>query len=90
MWNKPSKNGLRSKDININFEISIPYPPKDTFFHNKHILNSVRFIDPYDHINPTDNTNNDTHLINSHKEHIREDDKQEGLFYSLIDNTISE
>ena len=77
MLNAPSKHGLRSKGFNINVKMSISYPPKDTFVHNKHKLNSVRFIDPYDHINPTENTNNETLLIYAHKEHIIEDDKQE-------------
>ena len=55
LQNAHSKHGIVPKEFNINVDTSISYPSKDTFVHHKLKLNSVRFIDPYDHIDPTYN-----------------------------------
>ena len=42
---------------------------------------SVRFEDPYDHINPMENTHEDIHLIDTQEKNIEYDEyKQEELF----------
>ena len=43
-------------------------------------MNSVRFEDPYDHINPMDNTHDYTHLIDTQEHNIEDgEDKQETI-----------
>ena len=44
-----------------------PSPPKATIDFHKPKLKSFRFEAPYDHINPIDNTNYYTHLIDAHE-----------------------
>ena len=50
---------------------------------------SVRFEDPYYHINPTDNANDETHLISENEGHIIEEDDEEGIFEYMNENTIT-
>ena len=44
-------HGLREKEFNNNIDTSRSDPPKATFVRNKPEMNSVRFVDPYYHIN---------------------------------------
>ena len=37
-----------------------------------------------------DNNNDETHLIDAHEEHIREDPKEEEILEDVNENTISE
>ena len=53
-------------------------------------MNSVRFEDPYDHINPTNNIKYDTHHIDTHVEHNRENSEQEEPFEEANEKTITE
>ena len=39
-------------------------------------VDTVRFVDPYYHINPMDNNNDGTHIVDSHEEQIIEDDEE--------------
>ena len=69
---KIHKNGQRTKDLKNN-DTSRSSPPKDIIYCRQTKVNSVLFEDPYEQINPTDNTNDKTHLIDVHEEHIKED-----------------
>ena len=74
------KHGSRSKGLNKNVETSSSGPTPATFVLNKHKLNPVHFFDPYDHINPMDNNNYRTHLVDANEEHTREDYEEEEVF----------
>ena len=50
-------------ELNKNTDKYNSDPPQDTIYHHQPKVNSVRFEDPYDHINPMENTHEDTHLI---------------------------
>ena len=52
-------------------------------------INSVRFEDSHDRINPMDNVNDYTHLIDAHKELVKEDDEEEQLFEDTTKYTIT-
>ena len=65
------KNGSRPKEFNKNIDTSISAPPRDKFLRNKPKVNSVWFVEPYDHINTVDINNESTYLVNAHEEHIR-------------------
>ena len=64
------KNWSQSKDFNKNTDISNTATPQDTFYRKKPKVNSVRFEDPYDHINPTENTHENTHIIDTQEQNI--------------------
>ena len=87
---KNHKLGSRTKYFNNNIETSISGSPKATFVGYKPKVNSVRFVDQYDHINTTENTNDANRLVNSHKEQIKKQDDKEYLFDDTIEKTISE
>ena len=53
-------------------------------------MKSVRLVDPYDHINPMENINADTHLVDTHKEHTREYHEEKEIFDDVNESTISE
>ena len=53
-------------------------------------MNSAHFVESYNQINPTDNNNNSNQLVNSHKERIREEYKEEEVFDDAVDNEIPE
>ena len=59
-----------NKYVNKNIDTSISAPRKATLARNKRKLNSVQFVDPYDHVNLMENTNDDTHLVDSNEKHI--------------------
>ena len=50
------KNGSRPKEFNKNTDKSNTDPPQDKISCHQPKVNSVRFEDPYEHINPTENT----------------------------------
>ena len=68
-----NKHGKSTKDFKNNIDTSSSGSPRTKLFRHKPKVNSVRFGDPYDHINPTENTNDETHLINAYEEHTIED-----------------
>ena len=70
---KNNKHVSIPKDFNKFFDTSISGPTKATLVRHKPKLNPFRFVDPYEHINPTDSTNNETDLVYEHEEHTRED-----------------
>ena len=53
-------------------------------------MNSAHFVESYNQINPTENNNNSNQLVNSHKERIREEYKEEEVFDDAVDNEIPE
>ena len=53
-------------------------------------VDTVRFVDPYYHINPMDNNNDGTHIVDSHEEQIIEDDEEQKIFDDVNENTIFE
>ena len=54
-------------------------------------VNAVFFEDSYDHINPTENTYEDTHIIGTQYQDIKDDEvEQEELFGDTNDNLITE
>ena len=55
-----------------NTDVSNTYPPKTIITHHQPKVKSVRFEDPYDHINLMDNTHEETHPIYTQKK-TRED-----------------
>ena len=61
------KNGSRLKEFNKNADTSSTSLPKATISGHPPKLNSVRFDGQYDHINPTENTQNDTHCIDAYE-----------------------
>ena len=61
------KHGSITKDLNRNIDTSISGPSKYTLVRHKPKVNLVRFFDPYDHINPMDNTNDETHLVDTNE-----------------------
>ena len=40
-------------------------------------MNSVRFEDQYDHLNPTNNTYEDTHLIDTQEQYVEENEVEQ-------------
>ena len=52
-----------------NTDMSNTYPPQDTTAWHWTKFKSVRFEDPYEHINPMENANYVTHLLYTHVEH---------------------
>ena len=60
-----------------NTDTSRSNPPKVTISHHQTKINPVRLEDPYRQKNPTENTNNDNHLIYAHEEKIKEDSEEE-------------
>ena len=83
------KYGSRPKDINNNIDASISGSPKDTIDWHGPKVNSVYFEDPYDHINPMDNTNVDTHLADAHEERITKYFEEVEIIDDFNMNTIS-
>ena len=61
------KNGSRPKYPNKNIDTSISGPPKATIASHGPKVNPAIFEDPYEHINPMDNTNDYTHLVDAHE-----------------------
>ena len=57
------RNGSRTKDFSKNTDKSNKNTPQTTIYCNKPKVNSVLFEDTYDHINPMENTYDDTHLM---------------------------
>ena len=60
------KNGSRTKDFNKKSDTSNTSLPQAIIACNKPKLNSVRFEDPYDHINPMENNYDKTHILDTH------------------------
>ena len=60
---KNYKNVSQPKDFNNNTDTSNIDPPKATIARHLPKVNSVRFEDPYEHIDPTENTHEYTHII---------------------------
>ena len=83
-------HGSGPKDFNKNIEISWSGPPKHTFVQHKPQVNSVRFLNPYDHINTMESNNDSTHLSNSYEKHIIDKYEKENAFYDVVENTIIE
>ena len=52
-------------------------PPQDTIAQNWLKLNSVRFEEPYEHINPMDNTHEDIHIIGTQEKDIEYDEVEQ-------------
>ena len=50
-------------------DLSISAPPKATISCHKPKVSSAHFEDSYYHINPIENTNNDTRIIYAHNNH---------------------
>ena len=75
-----NENVSRPKYINKNTDISRSYPPTAIIACHQPKINSVRFEDPHNQINPIENTNNDTQIIDSHEEHIKEYAEEQLLF----------
>ena len=84
------KKGPRPKDFNRNNDTSNTAPTQSTIDDHWPKANSVRFEDLYDHINPMDNTHEDTHLMDT-KEQIIEyfQVEQEELFEDKNENTVT-
>ena len=80
LLHKNNKNGSLPKYFNKNTDTSNTDPTQDTIDCNWPKVNSVRFEYLYDHINPMENTHDDTHLLDTHVEHNREDSNEEELF----------
>ena len=74
---KNHKNGSRPKEFNKNTDTSNTAPPQATIGRHLSKVNSIRFKDPYDHINPMENTHEDTHPLDTHIEKNREDSEDE-------------
>ena len=53
-------------------------------------MNSVHFEDPYNRINPTENTNDDTNLIYIHDYHNRGNYEVDKHFEDVNYNTFTE
>ena len=70
-------NRSRPKDFSKNTNISSSYPHKAKIACRQPKVKLFRSEDPYDKINPMENTNYDTHIINVNEEHIREDAEEE-------------
>ena len=64
------KNVSRPKDFNKNTDKSNTDPPRATIARHRPKVNSVCFEDPYNHINPMENTHEDTHLIDTQEQDI--------------------
>ena len=77
LFKNSHKNGSRSKDFNNNIDTSSSAPPKATIVCHKPKVNLVLFVDPYNHINLGENTNDNTNLIGEHEEHTRDDYEEE-------------
>ena len=60
------KNVSISNYCNMNIDTLISGPPESTFVCHIPKVNSVRFEDPYDHINPMCNNNYTNHIVNAH------------------------
>ena len=60
-----SQNVSQPKGLNKNNDTSNTYLPKATIDRHQPKLNPVRFKDPYGHINPTENTHEDTHITDA-------------------------
>ena len=60
LLHKNHKNGSIPKVFNKNTDTSRSAPPKSTIARHQPKINSVRFEDLYDQINPMDNTSGDT------------------------------
>ena len=65
------KQGSRPKYFNKNIDTYNSGPPKAMFDRHIPAVKSVFFKYPYDHINTMGNTNDYTHLVEAHEEHIR-------------------
>ena len=59
-------NGSLIKYFNKHTDIYNTARPRDTIARHWPKVNSVCFEDPYDHINPMENKNDETHLIYEH------------------------
>ena len=57
------KHGSRTKYFNKNIDTSRLGPPKATTARNKPKVKPVRFFNPYNQINPKENTDNYAHLV---------------------------
>ena len=64
------KNGSRPKDFNKYTDTATR---QDKISHHLSKVNSVYLEDPYDHINPMDNTHNDTYFLDTYLDYNRED-----------------
>ena len=62
---KNNKHGSRTKYFSNNVGTSSSGPPKATLVHHKPKENSVCFVDLYQHTNPMDSANYETHLVYS-------------------------
>ena len=78
---KNNKNISQPKEFNKNTDTPKTDPSKATISQYLQKSNPVRFSDPYDHINPMDNTHDETHILDT-QEQNREDGEgeQEELF----------
>ena len=52
-------------------------------------MNSVLFVDPYDHINTIDNKNETKQFFNVNEENIIEEYHKEEIFDHAVDNKIT-
>ena len=68
-----SKNVSQPNYFNKNIDTSNNTAPQQAII-SLHIpkVNSFLFEDPYDHINPMENTHEDTHLINTTEQYIED------------------
>ena len=66
------KIGSQSKDFNKNTNTSNTSPIQATIAHHRPKVNSVRFEDPYNHINPMENIHEDTHLIDTQEQNTED------------------
>ena len=66
-------HGSTPQKFNKIIDTSMLGPTKATIYNNKPKMNLVSFVEPYGCINPTDNINNYTNLVDAHKEHTIED-----------------
>ena len=56
---------------------------------NKPKANSVCFEYSYDHINPIENTNDETHFIDEHDDHNRGQAEEEETFEDVNERTLT-
>ena len=70
-WSRPN-NFNKNKDTSNNTD-----PHQDTISCPRPKLNSVHFEDPYEHINPMENTHEDTHLIDTQEKDIEDNEVEQ-------------